>query len=563
MTAADITSAGDGGAADLVLLGARLYHPGAPGSVDGAIAVRDGRILRVGGEAEVLGTAGEGTEILHVDGALIVPGFQDAHIHPILGGVERLQCDLGETRSREECFAGIVAYGETHPDEPWVLGSGWSPEFFPGGSPHRRELDELVPDRPALLGSRDHHSVWANSAALRLAGIARDTPDPVDGRIGRDADGEPDGNLYEGAMALARAAAPQVDLDLATRGLIATQEYLHSVGVTSWQDAILGYDLDLDLCIDAYLEAERRGRLTMRTTGCIWWERGRGIEQLPAVDAADHRLREGLPPERWRGTGVKIMVDGVTESGTAALSRPYRDGHGRELAHFGHSYFDPEELKQHLVAIDAAGYTVHFHALGDRAVTEALDAVAEARRTNGMPGRPHHLAHLQLVASPDLPRFAELDATANLQMFWASAAPPNTEHTMPFVSPEFAERLYPFGELHRAGAPLAAGSDWPVTTPDPIAALHVGVNRALDHDEPPFGGASLRLDLATALTAYTAGTARINGHAHETGRLEPGFLADLAVIDRDLFALPEHRIGEARVLRTYVGGRPVYEAEQS
>ena len=440
-----------------------------------------------------------------------------------------------------------------------MLGSGWSPEFFAGGTPHRCELDALVSDRPALLGGRDHHSVWANSAAMALAGITRDTPDPADGRIGRDADGEPDGNFYEGAMALMRAHAPQVDLDLATRGLLATQEYLHGFGVTSWQDAILGYDLDLGLCIDAYVEAERRGALTMRTTGCVWWERGRGAEQLADVAAADRRLRAGLPPERWRGTGVKIMIDGVPESGTAALSQPYRDGHGNELDHRGDSYFDPAALKEHLVAIDAAGYTVHFHAIGDRAVTEALDAVAEARRVNGPSGLPHHLAHLQLVAREDLPRFAELDATANLQMFWATAAPPNTEHTIPFISPDFADRLYPFGELHLAGAPLAAGSDWPVTTPDPIAALHVGVNRARGEGEPPFGGPIQQLDLATALTAYTAGTARINGHAHETGRLAAGCLADLAILDRDLFALPGHRIAEASVLRTYVGGRLVYE----
>lgn len=546
--------------ADLVLWGGRLFHPGSAGSVAGAIAVRDGRIIGTGSDADIAGLAGSETEVVDVSGSLIVPGFQDAHIHPILGGVERLQCDLSEAVSREECLDAIRNYAARHPDEEWILGSGWTAEHFANGTPDRAELDRVVPGRPALLGCRDHHRVWANSLAIERAGVTRDTPDPAGGHIGRDEAGEPDGLFYEGAMALVRDVAPQVDTDLAVEGLLKTQALLHSVGVTSWQDAILGYDLDLDLCIDAYVEAERRGALTMRTTGCVWWERGEGAEQLSRVAAAAERLRAGVSPERWRGTGVKIMVDGVTESFTAALSSPYRDACGHVLDHSGDSYFDPAALREHLVAIDREGYTVHFHAIGDRAVTEALDAVEAARQHNGPDGPPHHLAHLQMISPADIPRFAELGAVANLQMFWASATPPNTELTIPFISPEFHERLYPFGELFAAGASLAAGSDWPVTTPDPLAGIHVGVNRAEDPGEPPFGGDRQRLGLATAVTAYTAGTARINGHDDETGHLRPGYLADLAVIDRDIFAGPSNRVGEARVLRTYVGGREVYAA---
>ncbi|WP_053384623.1 amidohydrolase [Leucobacter celer] len=550
------------GFADTLLLGGNTYDPGAARSAPGGVAIAEGQIIAVGPDAELLPLRGPDTDVVDVSGRLVIPGFQDAHIHPVQGGIEMLQCDLTGVANAEECLATVADYAAAHPDEEWIIGSGWSSEHFPAGRPSLAALDAVVPDRPAVLGNRDHHGCWVNTAALRLAGITRDTPDPADGRIGRDADGEPDGNLYEGAMLLVRARQPELTLDLARRGLLASQRYLHSLGVTAWQDAILGYDLAPEIAMGAYLAADRDGDLTMRVTGCLWWERGRGVEQIPEKLAARARMAAEMSPERWRGTAIKIMVDGVTETFTAAVHEPYRDACGHVLENRGISFFDPDELKRHVVALDAEGFTVHFHALGDRAVTEALDAVAAARAAGGDPARPHHLAHLQLVSPEDLPRFAELGAVANLQMLWAAHAPANDELTIPFVSPAHADRLYPFGELHAAGAAFAAGSDWPVSTPDPLAAIHVGVNRVEGADgSRPFGGERQRLDLATALTAYTAGTARVSGHAHETGRLLPGFVADLAVIDRDLFEIDPLGIAEARVLRTYVGGRQVFARE--
>jgi len=548
--------------ADTLLLGGSIYDPGTDGSRPGGVAISAGRILAVGDGAELLGLRGPETEIVRTDGRMVIPGFQDAHVHPVQGGIEMLQCDLTGATSAGHCLEIVAEYAAAHPEEAWIIGSGWSSEHFPAGVPSLAALDAVVADRPVVLGNRDHHGSWVNSTALRLAGITRETPDPVDGRIGRDAQGEPDGNLYEGAMLLVRGLQPEITVDLARRGTLESQRYLHSLGVTAWQDAILGYDLDPELPMGAYLEAERRGELTMRVTGCFWWERGRGVDQIPGMIAARDRMAVGMSPEHWRGSGIKIMVDGVTESFTAALHEPYRDACGHVLENRGISFFDADDLKQHVAALDEAGFTVHFHALGDRAVTEALDAVEAARAANPESDRPHHLAHLQLVDPSDLPRFAELGAVANLQMLWASHAPANDELTIPFVSPSHAPRLYPFGELHAAGAELAAGSDWPVSTPDPLAAIHVGVNRVDGADgSRPFGGAVQKLDLATALTAYTAGTAKVNGHAHETGRLLPGYLADLAVIDRDLFAIDPLQIGEARVVRTYVGGALVHSDE--
>lgn len=545
---------------EIIFSGGSLFDPTTTGPVRGAVAVADGRILAVGSEQDICALRGPETEMRDITGQLLLPGFQDAHIHPILGGIENLQCNLAHTRSADECLEALRQYAEAHPENEWIVGSGWTAEHFEDGIGHRSILDRVVPDRPVALVNRDHHSIWANSAALRAAGIDRDTEDPSDGPIGRDADGEPDGNLYEGAMELMRRVQPQVTSAQARRGLLAAQAYLHSLGVTAWQDAILGHDLDPELLISAYIEADQHDELTMRVAGCLWWERDRGAEQISEFIDTRERLRNGISPERWLGTNVKLLLDGVTETFTAAISEPYRDACGHATDNTGISFIDADSLKEYVAELDRQGFIAHFHALGDRAVTEGLDAIAHARSRNGESGLPHHLAHLQIVRDEDLPRFAELGAVANMQMLWAAHEPPNDDLTIPFLPPHLIDHIYPFGDLHAASAPLAAGSDWPVSTPDPIQAIHVGVNRwSPGSDRRVFGGARQQLDLATALTAYTFGSAKVNRCEDRTGRLLPGYLADLAVLDRNPFDLDPSAIAETRVVSTFVGGVSVYE----
>jgi len=255
---------------------------------------------------------------------------------------------------------------------------------------------------------------------------------------------------------------------------------------------------------------------------------------------------------------VKIMQDGIAENFTAAMTAPYLDGCGCATTNTGLSFVDPDALKQHVTALDALDFQVHFHALGDRAVREALDAVEAALTTNGHRGNRHHLAHLQVVHPQDITRFAPLGAIANLQPLWAAHEPQMDELTIPFLGPQRATWQYPFADLLRAGATLAAGSDWPVSSPDPLAGLHVAVNR----QEPGTTDDRVflpeqRLDLTTAL--YTAGSAHVNGH-DDAGSLRTGHLADLVVLDRDLFTAPADEIAHARVERTYVGGRLVHAA---
>ncbi|MGW1552570.1 amidohydrolase [Streptomyces sp. NPDC002346] len=520
-----------------------------------SLAVVGDRIAAVGHD-EVRELIGPGTEVVDLRGKLLLPGFQDAHIHAVFGGTELAECDLTGTVGVEEYLGRIRAYADAHPDHLWITGGGWSMESFDGGLPTRQLLDSVVPDRPVLLSNRDHHGAWANTRALELAGITATTPDPADGRIEREPDGTPSGMLQEGASALVSRLVPASTPADRLAGLLRAQKLLHSLGVTGWQDALLGVFSGRPDPSDAYLTAARDGSLTARVTGALWWDRERGAEQINELVA----LREKLNHGRFRAGSVKIMQDGIAENFTAAMTSPYLDGCGCATANSGLSFVDPRELRSHVTRLDALDFQVHFHALGDRAVREALDAIEAAVEANGHRGNRHHLAHLQVVHPDDLARFARLGAIANIQPLWAAHEPQMDELTIPFLGPERAAWQYPFGDLLRAGATLAAGSDWPVSSPDPIEGLHVAVNRM----EPGATDGRVflpeqRLDLATAVAAYTAGTAHVNG-LDDTGSLRPGNLADLVVLDRDIFTAPPEEIAEARVLRTYVGGTLVHAA---
>ncbi|MEU5981345.1 amidohydrolase [Streptomyces sp. NPDC047434] len=518
-----------------------------------SLAVVGDRIAAVGHD-EVRDLVGPGTEVVDLTGKLLIPGFQDAHMHPVFAGVELAECDLTETVGVDDYLALIRAYADAHPDREWITGGGWSMESFEGGLPTRQLLDSVVPDRPVLLSNRDHHGAWANTRALELAGVTAATPDPADGRIEREPDGTPSGMLQEGATALVGRLLPTGTPAELLAGLLRAQKLLHSLGITGWQDAMLGELHGRPDPSDAYVTAAGDGSLTARVTGALWWDRARGAEQIPELVARREKLGTG----RFRAGSVKIMQDGVAENFTAAMTSPYLDGCGCATANSGLSFVDPGALRGYVTELDALGFQVHFHALGDRAVREALDAIEAAVAANGHRGNRHHLAHLQVVHPDDLTRFAALGALANIQPLWAAHEPQMDELTIPFLGPERAAWQYPFGDLVRAGATLVAGSDWPVSSPDPIAGIHVAVNRRdpeADHDRVFYP--EQRLDLPTALAAYTAGAAHVNGH-DDAGSLRVGNLADLVVLDRDILTAPAEEIAEARVERTYVAGRLVH-----
>ncbi|MEU6595446.1 amidohydrolase [Streptomyces sp. NPDC046881] len=539
--------------ADLLFTGGPVLTPGGPATT--AVAVTGDRITAVG-DAEARALAGPRTEVVDLAGRLLLPGFQDAHVHPVPAGLELSRCDLTRATTAEETVAAVRAYADAHPEREWILGGGWSMEAFAGGTPTKELLDAVVPDRPVYLPNRDHHGAWVNSRALELAGVGRDTPDPADGRIERDASGEPGGTLQEGAMQLVGRLTPPATPADRLAALLHAQRHLHALGITAWQDALVGDFLGMDDPAQAYLTAAQDGSLTARVVGALWWDRERGAEQIPELVEKRAALSRG----RFRAGAVKLMLDGVAENGTAALLDPYLDRCGCRTGNRGKSFIDPARLPGYVTELDALGFQCHFHALGDRAVRDALDAVEAARTANGPKDTRPHLAHLQVVHPDDVPRFARLGATANIQPLWAAHEPQMDELTIPFLGPKRAARQYPFGALLRSGARLAAGSDWPVSSPDPLQGIHVAVNRVEPGGTGPVFLPAERLALADALTAYTAGSAYVN-HLDGTGRVAVGALADLVVLDRDPFAGPQEAIAETAVALTYVGGECVYAAQ--
>ena len=540
---------------DLVLSGGRVLGVDDP---DGVVVVRDGTILAVGGP-ETRELAGPGAATVDLQGGLLVPGFTDAHAHPIQGGIERRTCDLTGAKGEPAYLERIRAYATARPEQDWIVGAGWEMAAFPGGTPTAASLDAAVGDRPAYLVNRDHHGAWVSSRALALAGVDERTPDPESGRVERDADGRPTGTLHEGAMALVERLVPKPGPAEMMAGLLEGQRYLHSLGITGWQDAIVGaYDAMPDNG-NTYRQAVLDRTLTARVVAALWWPRG--VDDVAAQVADLVARRAELTGGRFRATSVKIMADGVAENFTAAMRTPYLDACGHATDNSGLSFVPREVLLEAVPRLDAEGFQVHVHAIGDRAVRDALDAFAAARERNGPNDNRHHIAHIQVVHPDDVRRFAELGVAANMQPLWAAHEPQMDELTIPFLGPERSAWQYPFAALRDAGARLVAGSDWPVTSPDPLWGMHVAVNRIPPPEEgvgdPPAFLPEQRLRVGDALAAYTEGSAWVN-HRDDAGRIEPGRRADLALLDRDVTACPVEEISAIRVLGTWVGGERVH-----
>jgi hypothetical protein len=543
--------------AQVLFTGGWLYDGSTGPARRTQLALADGRVLAVGDDLDGLLTPQ--TRVVDLAGAMVMPGFVDAHAHPVEGGLEIARCDLSGAGTKEEYLALIAAYAHEHPDLPWILGGGWQVAAFPGGAPLATDLDAVVGDRPAYLSNRDHHGAWVSSAALRAAGIDASTPDPHDGRIERDASGAPTGTLHEGARDLLYAVVPPETAADERLGLLRGQEYLFSYGITGWQDAIVGKHSNHTDTGPTYLAAARSGELIARVVGALWWDHDRGLEQ---IDELVER-RAALAHPRFRASSIKIMQDGIPENLSAGMIEPYLLPDGSPSDRSGLSLVPPELFGQVATALDRAGFCVHVHAIGDRAVRESLDAIAAARAANGPGGPRHTLAHVQVVHPDDIGRFAELGVVVNMQALWASNEPQNLQVNLPLMGAQRYGWQYPFGALWAAGASFAGGSDWPVTTPDPWAAIHVAVNRTLpagspDHHPQPLGPEHA-LTLGQALHAYTAGSAALDGF-EPTGRLEPGAVADLAVVDRNPFAADPGEIHAVRTVATWVDGREVFTA---
>lgn len=548
--------------ADLVLAGGAIF--GAPGESSRpgrsgtgiakrhtAVAIVAGRVVWVGDYRDVGSLVGPKTEVIDTRCQLVLPGFCDAHVHPVTAGLQLLRCDVTTATSRADCLAMVRRYAQANADATVIAGGGWTPVYFPGGRPHRSELDAVVPDRPVILLDADQHNAWVNRAALTAAGITRDTVDPPGGRIGRDPDGEPDGLLHERAATLAgRLIAPPSRQDMLT-ALIAGLRELRRNGVTAWQDALVGPYLGTPDPFPAYLSAADEGLIDWRVSGALWWDPVRDLSQIGELT---HR-RELAAAAGFRAPHIKVMQDGICENLTAAMLEPYANSADHR---HGCAALAPDSLALVVAAAASNGFGVHFHAVGDRAVRGCLDAVQAAGNRHGV---RHQIAHVQVVHPLDLPRFRRLGVTATIQPLWAASVPQLTELVNPVLGPERVRRQYPFGALHRLGASLASGSDWPVSSPNPVWGVHVAVTRTpavrsapwIKAGAPPFLPEQA-LSVTAILRAYTTGSARVMGIGARAGLIAPGRPADLVVLDRDILSIPPAEIEQASIAMTIVDG---------
>lgn len=520
-----------------------------------AVAIRDGSIVRVGSAADVGRWIGPRTKVVDLGGRLMLPAFQDCHIHPLLGGVTHTTCPLNDLATKEEYVRAVADYAAAHPEAPWIRGGGWSmTAFLPDGIPDRRLLDAVVPDRPVFLLSTDGHSAWVNSKALEVAGITKDTPDPPGGRIDRDPDtGDPVGGLQEtSGMGLVQAHVPPYTEEELREGLRYALRMLNGFGITSFQDALVRLEGPaVYRSLDTYRALDARGALTARVVAALFWDASKGEEQIEAFRAA----REAYTSGHLRVTSVKIWQDGILETHTAALLEPY-DDRPRDP---GRSHVDPEALKKIVTRLDTDGFQVHFHAIGDAAVRQCLDAVEAARNANPGPGGRHHIAHIQVIHPDDVPRFRRLGVAATFQPFWACRDPQLVHLSLPLLGPERSRRMYLIRSVLRTGAVVAFGSDWYVSSANPFEQIQVALTRTCVSD--PHGEPLLpeeRIDLWDALAAFTIHAAFVNGHEDRTGSLEDGKLADLIVLDKNLFEIGPTEIARTRVLLTLFGGRAVH-----
>jgi len=532
---------------DLVFLNGPVFtsDPHRPWAT--GVAVKDSSIVAVGHSNEIEPHIGQDTEVVDLKGRLMVAGFQDAHVHPITAGLDRIRCDLLESGGLAEGLERIRRYRAGTPGTAWVRGGGWKFNWFEGGRAPVELLDELVPDRPAYLAVTDGHAGWANSRALELAGVDSVTPDPPDGRIERKPDGSPQGTLQEGAMDLVERVLPANTEDELAQGLLEAQSYLFSHGITAWQDAWVTTELH-----DTYRRLAADGRLLAQVRGALWWERQQGLEQL---DLMEEQRAQSVPG--YQAGSIKLMLDGVCENFTARMLEPYLAVDGSSTDNLGIDFIDPAALAEIVTEIVRRGFQPHFHALGDAAVRGALEAVAVARDRLGYTDVRPHIAHLQVVHPDDIPRFASVGAAANAQALWACSDHTTQVLTEPFLGAERSTHQYPFGDLVRSGAHLAMGSDWAVSTPDVMEQIAVAVTRKVpgEPDSEPYLPHQ-RLSLEDALIGFTAGSAYVNFLEVSRGVIQPGKVADLAVLEANPF---EDGPAGMQVDLTFVAGRTVFQ----
>jgi len=538
------------GPIDLIITNGRVYS-GKGDKLAEALAIRGNKILLVGSNRDVKRLRRAQTAIVDAHGATVLPGFNDSHLHLLSGGLAFSELDLTGATTLDAVKVAISDYAVAHADRQWIVGRGWIYDAF-NGLPTRQQLDALVPDRPAYLTAYDGHTGWANTAALKLAGITRKTPNPANGTVVSDPrTGEPTGALQEQATDLMEAALPQPTRDEQLRALRSAIAQALKFGVTSVQNASGSPD-ELDL----FGTLRDSGELNLRVYNALSAGATLSDADLDRLDA----VRRRYPDDPLLKAGaVKLLVDGVVESHTAALLAPYAD-----TPTSGHPTYTQAQLNRIVTMLDRRGWQVLIHAIGDRGVRMALDAFEVAQAANPPPprGRRHRIEHIEIIAPADVPRFAKLGVIASMQPLHSNPAPDLMSVWTTNLGAERSARGWMYGTLLKSGARLAFGSDWPVVTLDPRPGLHVATTRTSPEGLPEGGWIpEQRLTLSQAIDAYSAGAAFASFDDQRKGTLAPGMLADIVILTSDIFA-PDAKLLEAQVAVTVFDGRVVYDREQ-
>jgi len=549
--------------ADVVLRNGKIYTADKERSIKQTIAFRGNTIVAVGSDADVAPLIGSGTNVIDLGGKLVLPGFIDTHIHPIIGALNGAKCSLAGVKATIDVLKPVI-------QNCLAEDQGGADEWFEaaqldnyGFSATAKDLDGIEMKRPIALWGNDGHTVWVNSRGLALLGVTAETPDIPGGKIARDAKGAPTGYFADSASIFVDEKIPSPSLEEKAALTAAELKRMSAYGITSLMDAFVTPAEE-----KVWRMLYDTGRLPMRVRMAIYLADPNALLK-PASNDSDEAVarlvkvsKDGdVDPDFLRAGVVKVFADGVMEypAQTAALLSPYLDKNGKPTKHSGELYFDPQRFASLVTKLDAAGLAVHIHAIGDRAVRASLDAFAAARAANGDKDNRHQIAHLQLVDPADFPRFKELGVMADMQLEWAKREPATEGPLEPYLGPERYRYLYPAGSLHKAGATIIGGSDWDISSYNPFRAFQTAVTRAGGKGERPLN-IDERIPLETAIDAYTINAAFAMKQDRTTGSLEAGKRADLVVLDRDILTINPETIEDTKVLAIYLDGRLVHSA---
>jgi predicted amidohydrolase YtcJ len=536
--------------ADIIVTNARIYTVNPQHTWADAIAIRGEKIVAVGDRKQVETLRGPATKVIDAGQRLLLPGFTDCHIHFMDGSLSLTRVDLNHAETIPEIQKRVKTYADAHPNEPWIQGTGWTyPTFGPTALPNKKILDDVVPDRPVYLIAYDGHTSWANSKALALAGIDRHTPDPPNGQIVRDKNGDATGALKESAGDLVAAKTPVPTrterLDALRKGI----REANRVGLTRVHSA--GQDFEY---LDLYDELRKRGELTLRFYIAYFLDPpGLTLESTTLIENARRQYHDD-----WiAGGAVKTMLDGVVEPHTAAMLTPYTD----DPTQSGKLFWDPDKYKATIADLDARHIQIFTHAIGDKAIRLALDAYQNAADINKTNDARPRIEHIETVAAADVARFGKLGVIASMQPLHAYPDDDTLNVWARNIGPDRASRAWVWRSIEQKGGTLAFGSDWPVVTLNPWPGVQTALTRQTAEGDPVGGFIpQQRLSLEDTIRAYTLGAAFAGRREKTEGSLEPGKLADFILLDRDLFKIEPSEIGKTEVLITVVGGKIVYQS---